>query len=145
MGFLKDLEEGKEFEHRVLAIVRQNYPSEKWVCNPIKKWVDIVSSGGKTIEVKYDRMAQKTWNFFIEVECNGKPSWINAYDNIDVLAYWIEGVVYLFNIAKLKEAISIQKFRTIKGWDWWRVTWVLIPIPIGITISSKIIHYDPNN
>lgn len=42
--FLKDLNEGKEFEHRVLEIIRQNYPLEKWESNTIQKGVDIVSS-----------------------------------------------------------------------------------------------------
>lgn len=138
--FLKDLNEGKEFEHRVLEIIRQNYPLEKWESNTIQKGVDIVSSWWKTIEVKYDRLASTTWNLFIEISCNWVPSWINKYTSISVLAYWIEDKLYLFNVQKLKESISSNNFRIVKGWDWYRSQWVLIPIKDWTLISSKIIN-----
>lgn len=138
--FLKDLENGKEYEHKVLEIVQSLYPSETWASNTEPRWVDIVSNKGKTIEVKSDRMAMTTWNFFIEVECNGKPSWINAYSNMDVYAYVINTDVYLFNRQKLLKAIEDNNFRRVKGWDWWRVTWVLIPITVGEQLASKIIQ-----
>lgn len=61
MSFVGDLKEGKEFEHTVLEIIRQRYPTESWEINTEKKGVDIVSSSStKTIEVKFDRMASKT-------------------------------------------------------------------------------------
>lgn len=146
MSFLGDLKEGKEFEHTVLEIVRQRYPTESWEINTEKKGVDIVSSTcNKTIEVKFDRMANDTWNLFIEVECNGKPSWINAYENMDVYAYGTKDKLFLFNTKGLRYAIDNQSFRKIKGWDWWRVTWVLIPITIGEKLANKIITYDSKN
>lgn len=135
--FLKDLKEGREFEHKVLEIIQKTYPSEKWERNTIERWVDIVSSEWKTVEVKFDRKALDTWNLFIEVECNGKPSWINAYDKIDVLAYIVGETIYLFNVEKLKKAIQDTNFRRVKWGDWWRVTWVLIPITIGEQLVSK--------
>lgn len=138
--FLEDLREGKEFEHTVLGIIRQYYPTESWEINIEKKGVDIVSSTcNKTIEVKFDRMASKTWNLFIEVECNGKPSWINAYENMDVYAYGTQDKLFLFNTKELRSAIDTTSFRRVKGWDWWRVTWVLIPMQQWEKIASKIV------
>lgn len=139
MSFLGDLKEGKEFEHTVLEIIQQSYPTESWEINKEIKGVDIVSSSWKTIEVKFDRMASKTWNLFIEVECNGKPSWINAYENMDVYAYGTIDKLFLFNTKELRSAIETTKFRKVKGWDWWRVTWVLIPMWDWEKIASKIV------
>lgn len=90
-------------------------------------------------------MANDTWNLFIEVECNGKPSWINAYENMDVYAYGIKDKIFLFNTKKLRLDIENNNYRKIKGWDWWRVTWVLIPITIGDKLANKIITYDSKN
>ena len=140
MSFIGDLKEGKEFEHTVLEIIRNSYPTENWEINTETSGVDIVSSTwNKTIEVKFDRMASKTWNLFIEVECNGKPSWINAYENMDVYAYWVQDKLFLFNIKELRSVIETTKFRKVKGWDWWRVTWVLIPMQQWEKIASKIV------
>lgn len=144
-SFVRDLKEGKEFEHTVLWLVQKYYPTESWEINKETKGVDIVSSTWKTIEVKFDRMASSTWNLFIEVECNGKPSWINAYENMDVYAYGIQNKLFLFNTKELRSAINNSNFRKVKGWDWWRVTWVLIPITIGEKLASKIITYDSKN
>lgn len=139
MSFVKDLKEGKEFEHTVLEIIQLHYPTENWKLNEEKKGVDIVSHKWKTVEVKFDRMATQTWNLFIEVECNNKPSWLNAYDNMDVYAYGTGDTLYLFNTRKLRSIIASTKFRKVKWWDGWRVTWVLIPITIGNEIANKII------
>ena len=140
MWFVKDLADGKEFEHRMLEIATQEFPWETWESNKLIKWVDIVGSGGHTIEVKFDRLAATTWNLFIEVECNGKPSWINAYEDITIYSYWVGNSIYLFNAERLKRAIQNIKFRKIKGGDWWRVTWILIPIKVGAQLASKIIN-----
>ena len=137
MWFVSDLKDGEEKEHLVLGIIQKEYPQEDWYKNPEKKWVDIVNSNWKTIEVKFDRMAWVTWNFFIEVECNGKPSWINAYEEILTLAYVIDPTIYLINIEILKDFIFNNSFRKVKGWDWWRVTWVLVPI--AYAIDKKLI------
>lgn len=140
MWFVKDLADGKEFEHRMLEIAAQEFPWETWESNKLIKWVDIVGSGGHTIEVKFDRLAATTWNLFIEVECNGKPSWINAYEDITIYSYWVGNSIYLFNAERLKRAIQTIKFRKIKGGDWWRVTWILIPTKVGAQLASKIIN-----
>lgn len=93
----------------------KSYPTESWEINTEEKGVDIVSSTcNKTIEVKFDRMANDTWNLFIEVECNGKPSWINAYENMDVYAYGIKDKIFLFNTKKLRLDIDNNNYRKIK-------------------------------
>lgn len=132
-SFLKDLAEGKEFEHTVLHILQSEYPLADWKQNPDNKGVDIISWNSElTVEVKFDRMGNTTWNIFIEVECNGKPSWINKYESLSVLAYGYicedKLELMLINIEKLREQLYTNWFREVKWWDWWRVRWVLVPI-----------------
>lgn len=140
MWFKEDLADGKEFEHQMLEIASQEFPSEKWELNTEIKWVDIISSSWKTIEVKYDKMGATTWNIFIEVECNGKPSWINAYQDIDIFTSWIWENIYMWNAERLKLALKGYPFRKLKWGDWWRVSGYLIPISIGKIIASKILR-----
>lgn len=137
MWFVSDLAKGQEYEQKVLEIIQREYPQENWTKNTQTKWVDIVSEWDKTIEVKSDFQASQTWNFFIEVECNGKPSWIFAYTSITVLAYVIIDVVYLFNIERLKEFITLHPLRKVKWWDGWRSVGILLPIQYAI--DHKII------
>ena len=138
-NFLNDLADGKEFEHRMLEIAAKEFPSEKWESNKLIKWVDIISSNGSSIEAKYDRMSSKTWNLFIEVECNGKPSWINAYQDLSIYAYGTEKELFLFNPERLKRGLLSPAFRRIKWWDWWRSLWILLPIRVAKQLASKTI------
>lgn len=148
-GFLSDLEEGKGFELLVLDILKSEYPSEDWIINPERLGVDILSSSWRQVEVKYDRMGNKTWNIFIEVECNGKPSWINKYGwQLDVLAYWYKKestiMLYLINANILKSILHNPSFRKVKWGDWWRSVWILVPISFlkeNIIISKEIELY----
>lgn len=137
MWFVKDLKEWEEYEHKVLEIIRSDFLWETWEKNQDKKWVDLISSNWTTIEVKYDRQAQSTWNVFIEVECNNSPSWIYKYDKIDYLAYTIPPYSYLVKVEELKELISLWDYRTVKWGDWWRSKGVLIPLEDYKTITIK--------
>lgn len=150
-GFLSDLEEGKEFELSVLSILESEYPTEDWIINPERLGVDILSSTWRQVEVKYDRMGNKTWNIFIEVECNGKPSWINKYEWLDVIAYWYKKestiMLYLINATLLKSILDNPLFRKVKGWDWCRSVWILVPISYlkqNLIISKEIELYGSN-
>ena len=131
-SFLKDLDDGKKFELTVLDILKSEYPKEDWIQNPVRTGVDILSKSWLKVEVKFDRMWNKTWNIFIEVECNWKPSWIYKYEWLDVLAYWYiwesSTFLYLINVKKLIEEMWKNSFRQVNGWDWFRVKWILVPI-----------------
>lgn len=140
MSFVKDLAEGREFEHRVIEILSTTYPLDKWESNTEKKGIDIISKWGKAVEVKYDKKAHLTWNLFIEIQCGDKQSWLYAYDKMDCYAYGTVNKLYLFNIGILKEAIATTNFRKVKWGDGWRVHWVLIPIKDAEQLASNIIN-----
>ena len=147
MSFIQDLEVWQKNEHTVLEMVRKLFPKTDWRINEERKWVDILSSSWLSIECKFDRMAETTWNIFIEVECNGKPSWIYKYDKIHVLTYTYWQTTLLMNVEKLKRFIqeNESKLRKIKGWDGWRSVGYLIRIADIKPITSIIItHYDKN-
>lgn len=48
-------------------------------------WANDIFKGGKKVEVKYDRIAHKTGNVFIEYESRNKPSGIATTD----ADYWV--------------------------------------------------------
>lgn len=147
MSFVNDLAFWKENEHTVLEIVQRLFPEWKWKLNIEKKWVDILSWDWKlSIECKVDRKAMTTWNVFIEIECNWKPSWIYKYDWVNVLTYSFGNIVYIINIKLLKQLIETRnsEFKKIKCWDGWRSVGYLIPISEIRKITHKIINYVKN-
>lgn len=74
----------------------------------------------------------KTWNIFIEFECNWKPSWIYKYNPLPLFAYWCDEYFYLFDWKRLQEIakglLISKEYRIISWWDGWRSKWILIPI-----------------
>lgn len=139
MAFVSDLIFWQEFEKKVIDYINKFYLI--WIRkNDDKKWVDIVWP--ITIETKLDRKTLQTWNIFIETECNKMPSWIYKYSNVDFLIYGIDKSISLvFEIPKLIEVIEqnrqTKRFRVVNGWDWFRVSWVLIPIQDAKSLSVR--------
>ena len=83
-------------------------------------WANDIFKGGKKIEVKYDRIAHRTGNVFIEYESRNKPSGIATTD-ADYWIYKLENtecaiifpVPYLKN--KLREYFNQQQYLIIGG------------------------------
>lgn len=88
------------------------------------------------VEVKSDRLTQKTGNLCIEWECNKKPSGLTA----TTADYWVyyaindnkEDDVYMFPIDDLRELAP--KYRSVAGGDEWRSRMYLVP-------KTKVIKY----
>lgn len=144
MSFISDLEFGKANEEIVLERVRELFPLVEWEKSPNKKDVDIQSSIGHTIECKSDRLSLKTWNVFIEVECNNSPSWIYKYEKLDVLVYSHSAASYFVNVEKLKSFIeeNASSLKKIRCGDGWRSVGYLIKLPIFEELASIIITND---
>lgn len=76
--FAEDLPEGKRHEAIVLEMIRRKYP-RAYMTNGLFKAGDIVIPEiGEMVEIKFDRMSDKTDNFFIETNCNGELSGIST-------------------------------------------------------------------
>lgn len=148
MSFVTDLRIGEESQHKVVEILNTYFPQWQWEINTEKRWVDIVSPFGLSVECKYDRRAPLTWNVFIEVACNKSPSWIYKYDGVNVLSYSYEWTTILINMRVLKSFIEENSsiLKKIKCWDGWRSEGYLISIEeIKKLPLTKIIAYGNQN
>lgn len=76
--FKNDLALGNKAELLVCKMVRVKYPKTYKVEGYCKEWDLVVPEINKTIEVKFDREAQQTPNYFFETEYDGEPSGIIA-------------------------------------------------------------------
>lgn len=144
-------------EAKVLSILEEDW--HFLIPNPNKKWMDLLIIE-KGIEVKYDEYAQYSWNFYIEFECNWKPSGIYKNDGIK-LKYWCHSdgnKVFLLDGKKLQQYVEekiiecrANKSWTSKGfkvienwWNWWRTKGLLVPVK-EIEKQAKKIYHIKNN
>lgn len=126
MGFVKDLEFGKQWEEYIIQhmLPEDETFQERAPNKAFKDWD--FKTNAHSYEVKSDRLAHK-YNYgsmFIEFECGGVPSGIMA----SKADYWFYVMVspddsmyscYEIPTSKLREAIP-HAMRTVKGGDGWR-------------------------
>ena len=153
-NFKNDLKKGKEWEDRVLEVLTENWIYA--IKNPSEKEMDILFPQ-IWAEIKTDEYAQFSWNFYIEFECNWKPSWLFRHERL-LLKDWIhtdKRRIFLLDANDLKgvvlekiEDCRANKSNTSKGfrvveqwWDWGRTKWLLIPIKEMEKLAYKIFNY----
>jgi hypothetical protein len=131
-----------------------------WItlCEPIHKWFhntywqitteedfsEFLNSIQQGIEIKYDIRASSTWNFYIEFECNWKPSGLFRPEKVE-LAFWAhtdwlnlfllngewfkKWVWELIEKCRINKTNTHKKFRVVENWgDWWRTKGLLVPV-----------------
>ena len=76
--FVKDLETGKVYEKKALKLIQKKYPKAFIQDGYFLEWDIYIPELDMGVEVKSDAQYQKTGNFYVEYECNGKPSGIAA-------------------------------------------------------------------
>jgi hypothetical protein len=84
MGFQDDLKRGVAVEDDLLRRLRAIFPNAKRSEGLHPQWDIEIPELGKTVEVKYDPMSQKTGNIVIEYYHN-KPS---AF-SVSIADYWV--------------------------------------------------------
>jgi hypothetical protein len=117
MGFKEDLEFGNKYETELLQYlwfdkfeISQGYFKEYDIkCN----WGDYEY----TVEVKADRMTNRTGNICVEFECSGKPSGIltttsNYYAYFEIINEK-EYILYFLKTKILKKMIEKKKYHRI--------------------------------
>jgi len=140
-NFVADLAKWKQME-----IVAMNILNNNWfniIQNPVEKAMDLIIVE-KGIEIKFDEYAQHSWNFYIEFECNWKPSGLYREENISLEWWghtdWLN--LYLLKGKHLKRMVweliekcranktkTHKKYRVVENWwDWWRTKGLLIPV-----------------
>jgi hypothetical protein len=83
--FHRDLAGGKIVEAKHLKVIRKTYPDAYMIDGYCKEWDIYIPSGSFGIEVKSDKMSQKTGNIVVEVRFNGKASALSTTKS----RYWI--------------------------------------------------------
>lgn len=84
MGFQEDLNKGVAVEDDLLRRLRSIFPNARRAEGLHPEWDIEIPELGKTVEVKYDPMSQKTGNIVIEYYHN-KPS---AF-SVSIADYWV--------------------------------------------------------
>ena len=84
-NFKRDLARGKLVEAKHLSIIQKTYPDAHIIDGYCKEWDIYIPSVGFGIEVKSDKMSQKTGNIVVEIEMGGKPSALSTTK----AKYWI--------------------------------------------------------
>lgn len=127
--FHRDLQFGKQYERKFIEIMNFSNAIQSEGC--VKEF-DVQSEDGLKYEVKADKMASKTGNICIEFCSNGEPSGINATQSNKWAHFVIsfDGTydLYLLEVDELKEMLSKNKFRQVRGGDCYRSQMYLIPI-----------------
>ncbi len=149
-NFKEDLEKGNAMEEKVLQVLSSDF---NIIRNPNNKWMDLLIIE-KWIEVKLDEYSKYSWNFFLEFECNWKPSWIYKEEDVE-LRYWAHSdgeKVYIIDGIFLKDWVAekilecqANKSLTSK-WcrlieAWWnggRSKWLLVPIKELDSLAEKV-------
>lgn len=83
----------------------------------------------KTIEVKYDLLALKTMNVYVEYECRGKPSGLST-TNADYYCFCFGDTFHLIETSILKERCRpfLKTNRNKKGGDNNASKGILLPL-----------------
>lgn len=84
MGFEEDLKRGVAVEDDLLRRLRLIFPNAKRAEGLHQEWDITIPEIGKTVEVKYDPMSQKTGNIVVEY-FHRKPS---AF-SVSIADYWV--------------------------------------------------------
>ncbi len=85
MTFYRDLKSGKEVEYKHLEIIRKKFPLAHVVEGYCKEWDIFIPEKNIGVEIKSDKMSQKTGNIVVEISFNGKPSALSTTK----AKYWI--------------------------------------------------------
>ena len=83
--FHRDLAGGKIIEAKHLKVIQKTYPDAYMIDGYCKEWDIYIPSGSFGIDVKSDKMSQKTGNIVVEVRFNGKASALSTTKS----RYWI--------------------------------------------------------
>tara|TARA_R110000803_G_scaffold135943_1_gene202883 strand:+ start:261 stop:698 length:438 start_codon:yes stop_codon:yes gene_type:complete len=83
--FYRDLAGGKKVEAKHLTLIQKTYPDAVEIEGYCKEWDIFIPSKGFGVEVKSDKMSQKTGNIVVEVMYHEKPSALSTTKS----RYWI--------------------------------------------------------
>ena len=148
--FEEDLKKWEALELKVIETLSSEFNLIK---NPDKKGIDLLIIED-WIEVKMDEYAKYSGNFYIEFECNNKPSWIFKDESIR-LRYWAHSDwdnIYLIDwhtlktwvqekidLCRINKSNTSKWFKVIENWgNWGRSKGLLVPVKELESLALKI-------
>ena len=157
MPFKEDLKKWMDMEETIIELLSEDLHLFK---NPKEKEADLLIVE-HSAEVKYDVSSYKYWNYFLEVECNWKRSWVYKEEKIPVkwwihtdweeallinmkfLRRWVENRMNECNANSSKTSRWARIIES--GWDWGRVKWIVVPKDELRNIAYKIYYLNKKN
>ena len=126
--FVKDLENGKVYEKKALELIQKKYPKAFIQDGYFLEWDIYIPELDMGVEVKSDAQYKKTGNFYVEYECNGKPSGIAATKAKQYYIYLDK--LYILKTEELKDKCRkyLNTKRDKKGGDNMASKGIIIPI-----------------
>ena len=126
--FVKDLETGKVYEKKALKLIQKKYPKAFIQDGYFLEWDIYIPELDMGVEVKSDAQYQKTGNFYVEYECNGKPSGIAATKSKYYYIYLDK--LYILKTEDLKDKCRkyLNTKKDKKGGDNMASKGIIIPI-----------------
>jgi len=132
MPFKADLEMGEHYQRKVLELIEyDDCGMSKGCYKPYDLWI-VYDGERTTIEVKADRMTQRTGNMVIEYECNGTSSGITS-STADYWVYFIHntGIYFIIPSSEIRRLIAEKVYtRIIKGGDGLRSSMYVFPMSV---------------
>ena len=126
--FEKDLETGKVYEKKALELIKRDYPKAFIQDGYFLEWDIYIPELDMGVEVKSDAQYQKTGNFYVEYECNGKPSGIAATKAKQYYIYLDKLYILETEDLKYKCRKYLDTKRDKKGGDNMASKGIIIPI-----------------
>ena len=126
--FEKDLETGKVYEKKALELIKRDYPKAFIQDGYFLEWDIYIPELDMGVEVKSDAQYKKYGNFYVEYECNGKPSGIAATKAKQYYIYLDKLYILETEDLKYKCRKYINTKRDKKGGDNMASKGIIIPI-----------------
>ena len=126
--FQKDLQTGQLYEKKALELIQKDYPKAYIQDGYFLEWDIYIPELDIGVEVKSDAQYKKTGNFYVEYECNGKPSGIAATKAKQYYIYLDK--LYILTTQDLKDKCRkyLNTKRDKKGGDNMASKGIIIPI-----------------
>ncbi len=112
--FQEDLKKGNEYEDKHLTLIQKKFPDAYRIQGYCKDWDIFIPSQNYGVEVKVDWQVNKTGNWLVEIEFNGKPSALATtkakYWVLDKTDEWM-----VVEVEKLREFVKPYPIREFIG------------------------------
>jgi len=121
--FEECLTEWEKFEQYVAKTLFDKY-NLHYTKNPNKFWIDLLWEEWN-IEIKLDTTSDETWNYFFEITCKNKLSWIFKYLDMKYYCIWTYDEFYVVERERLIQYLMVF-WKRVEWWDNNASVWIVL-------------------